>query len=551
VAVRLAAVIVAVALAYHFSLGTLLRDWRYQTPLADLSLVPPVAAGLLVVAARRHGIVGATRLGRLDLVIATLCLLATAAVAVAGPALLANYYWAVRPDLLSLPLAATGAIVLLFGTRTVIAFLFPLGFLALAWPLPHAVLAEQVLERVTTLTSVALRAILGVLPVARVMPGAGDMRLFVPHGAHGFIVSVASACSGTESLFGFGLIGFATLYLVRGPFLRRLAWLALGMVAVWVGNLVRILALLAAGRWLGQGIAIDALHPVAGILMLNLVFGMLLLVMRRFGLDWRRGRQVRHADTPLTQPAPPAELPTGRQLSRRLAVLVVAAVGLAVVNGQLAAAATGFSNTQRPASASFRSLPTAGPDWTVTELRSMDWSRPYFGDRSEWIRYRLRPRPGLALAHRYTIWADAILTPDLGALLAHPVRSCYRLHRYTMLVDQRVILASGIVGEQLVYQRPTGERWHVLTWEWPVRTGRDDVGHERMVLLASTQATVGSAVAPQRPEGRLRSSVLRALNVLGPDRDPNPTLAAGMLAAGDGIIAARLGPPSSGTVSRA
>jgi len=181
----------------------------------------------------------------------------------------------------------------------------------------------------------------------------------------------------------------------------------------------------------------------------------------------------------------------------------------------------------------------------------MDWPRPYFGDRSEWIRYRLRPRPGSAVAHRYTIWADAILTPDLGALLAHPVRTCYRLRKYTMLVDQRVTLASGIVGEQLVYQRPTGERWHVLTWEWPVRTGRDDVGHERMVLLASTQAAVGTAAAPRRPDGPLRSSVLRALNVLGPDRDPNPTLAAGMLAAGDGIIAARLGPQSSDTVSRA
>jgi exosortase/archaeosortase family protein len=529
-----------VALAYHYSIGTLLRDWRYQTPLADLCLVPPVAAGLLVVAARRHRIVGATRLGQLDLLVAGVCLLPTAVVAVAGPALFANYFWAVRPDLLCLPLAAIGAVALLFGTRTVIAFLFPLGFLALAWPLPHAVLAEHALERVTVLTTAALRAVLGVLPVARVMPGGADLRLFVPHGTDGFLVSVASACSGTESLFGFGLIGLATLYLVRGPLRRRLAWLALGMVVVWVGNLVRILGLLAAGRWFGEGVAIDALHPVAGILALNLVFGALLLAMRRFGLSWRLGRETSHADTPLSRPAPPTEHPTGRQLAGRLAVLVVVAVGLAAANGQLAAAATGFSNTQRPASVSFIANPAAGPAWKVSPLRSMDWSRPYFGDRSKWVRYRLRPRPGSTVAAGYTIWADAILTPDLGALLAHPVRACYRLHDFPVLVDQRVILASGIVGEQLVYQEPAGARWHVLTWEWPVRTHGDDVSHERMVLLASTEAAAGPGPAPGRRDQRLSGSVLRALNTLGPDRDPNPALAARMLAAGEDIIAARL-----------
>jgi hypothetical protein len=115
VPVRVAFIVLTVGAAYHYSLSTLLRDWRYQTPLADLALVPLLGVGLLIVASRRHRLVGASRLGRLDLVVAGVCMVVVVAVMVVGPIILANYYWAVRPDLLSLPLLALAAITILFG----------------------------------------------------------------------------------------------------------------------------------------------------------------------------------------------------------------------------------------------------------------------------------------------------------------------------------------------------------------------------------------------------------------------------------------------------
>lgn len=541
VPVRVAFIVVTVGAAYHYSLSTLLRDWRYQTPLADLALVPLLGVGLLIVASRRHRLVGASRLGRLDLVVAGLCMVVVVAVMVVGPILLANYYWAIRPDLLSLPLLALAAIAILFGTRAIVAFMFPLAFLLLAWPLPHTMLLEQVLDGITTVTSAAVAAVVRALPVAAVVPGGEDLRLLVPHNGGEFLVSVASACSGTESLVGFGVVALATQYLIQGPLQRRLGWLAIGALAVWLGNLIRILAILCTGRRFGSQMALEVLHPVAGIIMLNLIFAGLLLMVRRLGLSWRLARTDEAAsDTPLAQPAPPEQRATGGKVTARLLILTIGAGSLALVNGQLANAATGFSNSDRPASTTFMGHPTVGPLWKATKLRELDWSRPYFGKNSHWIRYRLRPTRKASAYGQATMWADAIVTHDLGALVAHPVRTCYELHRFVVLADQRVTMAGGIVGRQLVYQIPSGGQWHVLMWEWPVRSGIGDIVHERMILLASTDAQMISPVQKPRRGTRVGESVLAALNSLAPSRDPNPSLSRIMLAAADQIITVRL-----------
>ena len=101
--------------AYHFSLRTLASDWRYDTPLAHLVLVPPIAAALLVAASRRHRYVAFLRLGRFDLVLAGMFAAAALGLVAAGPALWSKYFWAMRIDLLTLPLFAAAAIVLRFG----------------------------------------------------------------------------------------------------------------------------------------------------------------------------------------------------------------------------------------------------------------------------------------------------------------------------------------------------------------------------------------------------------------------------------------------------
>ncbi|TMK22506.1 MAG: hypothetical protein E6G65_02445, partial [Actinobacteria bacterium] len=49
------------AAAFWFSLRSLSGQWRYETPLADLVLVPVLAAVLFFAASRRHPYVGELR----------------------------------------------------------------------------------------------------------------------------------------------------------------------------------------------------------------------------------------------------------------------------------------------------------------------------------------------------------------------------------------------------------------------------------------------------------------------------------------------------------
>src|SRR5207244_7401324 len=131
-------------------------DWRYDTPLSDLVLVPPIAAALLVAASRRHRYVAFLRLGRFDLVLAGMFAAAALGLVAAGPALWSKYFWAMRIDLLTLPLFAAAAIVLLFGARALVPLAFPIAFLLLAWPLPYLALLERGLTALTHATAWAV-----------------------------------------------------------------------------------------------------------------------------------------------------------------------------------------------------------------------------------------------------------------------------------------------------------------------------------------------------------------------------------------------------------
>ncbi|HEX9343556.1 MAG TPA: exosortase/archaeosortase family protein [Actinomycetota bacterium] len=539
VPLRLGLLVALLVLSYHYSLESLIKDWDYQAPLADLALVPPVALGLLVAATLRHQSVGIMRLGRADLVIGGAGLLIAAASMLLAPVVLTNYYWAFRPDLLSLPIATVAVVALLFGVRTVIPFAFPLAYLMLAWPLPHAVMLEHAQRWLTTLTTGALRLLIGVVPVARVEAGGPDLRLFVPH-VPGFTVGVASACSGTGSLLGFSLIGLAALYLIDGPLRRRFAWLAVGALAIWVTNLLRVLAILAAGRLFGQSFALGVLHPLAGIVMVNLTFALLVIGLPRFGLTRRPLRAATPSDTPLTEPAPPEQRPTPRQLLPRLAVLAVVAAVLAVANGQLAIASVGFEHAMQPVSATFDAQPRVGASWMAERLGQIDDARTYFGSTATWTRYRLTPLAGATAAppQPFTVWVDSIVTSDLSALAAHPVLGCYRLHGFKVLTAQRVTMVAGLIGELLAYRLPDGDVWHALSWEWPVRNPDGGILQERMTLLASSDLRAASPLPGSVGQG-LRAPVLSAFNSLAPNHDPNPTLSRALLQVGAGIVASR------------
>ena len=403
------------AVAYHFSLQTLAANWKYETPLADLVLVPPVAAVLLVAASRRHRYIASLRLGRVDIVVGCLLILGALTFLTIGPAHWSKYFWAMRLDLLTLPLFAAGGVVLLFGTRALVPLLFPLAFLFLAWPLPYLALLEHILDGFTQATATAVQHVNAVAEIATTVAGSEDSRYVVAHGSSQFVVSVASACSGVNSLVGFAVVGIAALWFIRGTVMRRLAWLVFGGVLVWALNVARILMVLLVARHSGEHAAFDILHPIAGIVALNFAFLMALWLLPRFKLRRRRHDDDDEIiDTPLARTAPVAEQATPLRLAPRLILLVAAAMVLALADSQLQGVASGFDGTGRPAVAAFADRPLVGRDWRIRPVQEIGWATPYFGRESSWVRYRLRPQAQFARRTSFTVWADAILSPDLS-----------------------------------------------------------------------------------------------------------------------------------------
>src|SRR5205807_368771 len=247
--------------------------------------------------------------------------------------------------MLTLPLVAAAGIALFFGARALFGFVFPLLFLFLAWPLPYSVLLENVLERITAATVASVELVNRATGVAQ---SEGDGLFRLHHGASGFDVSVASACSGIDSLIGFAIVGVAVLYLVTGPVLRRALWLAAGLCAVWVGNVVRITSILVVARVFGQQAALEWLHPVLGLVVINVVAVLLWLALPRFGLRARSPFTPSVSDTPIGRMVPEAERATPRAILARGAVFAVVALGLGVADGQLSGIAAAFANDGLP-----------------------------------------------------------------------------------------------------------------------------------------------------------------------------------------------------------
>jgi exosortase/archaeosortase family protein len=302
----------------------------------------------------------------------------------------------------------------------------------------------------------------------------------VPSAAGAFDVVVASACSGIAGILGMLLVGLCAQYVLHGSRRARLAWLGAAVALAWVFNLVRILVLLAVGTTLGEGVAMDVVHPVAGLLLLNSAMAVHVLLAGRFGLVLGLRRPVPY-DTPLTASVP-AELRRDRgQVARRATallsgVLVLAALGT-VVPGTAAAYAGSL-----PAVRPFADNPSLGSQFRVSDGVEKKWAERYFGEDSSWMRYEAEP---LSAAGGYTVWVDSVFTRDWSGLRAHPIVECYAFHDFELVRVARPRLTSGLLADEIVYRREDGATWHVLSWEWAVRTG-DDIAHERVTLLASS-----------------------------------------------------------------
>jgi exosortase len=489
--VRALAVVAAVSLAYHYSLLTLARGVGLQTPLAYLAFVPLIAIALGWVALRREPVQRPIHDRQLDYIVGLALIVFAAALAWLLPTTLAARFWMYRVDLLSLPIFAAGIVTLLYGLRSVWTLRFPLGFLLLAWPVPYLPLVGDGIRAFVDATSVALTALTHVIPIATAVPG-DDTFFFVKHNDELFPLSVSSACSGVNGLVGFILVGGALAYVVDGRLLRRLVWLASGLVLIWALNIARIELIFVAGALFGQHVAIEILHPVAGLLVFNLGVFAMLLAVPRFGL----------AFVPLSPavPAPAVPTPRVRQLRGALVVSAVLAIVVGVANAGYARYEAIVDSTGSARLTPFDVRTARVPDWETALVATYEEGKPFFGQSSTWDRMLYSSTPRASLRSSVPIYVDAIDTEDFNSFAAYGLEACYRFHGYRVEFQGPVDVGRGVSAAVIDYHGPKDNvDWTALWWEWPYHVGAKTM-YQRVVLFVANGPNATYAGAPDDAE---------------------------------------------------
>jgi exosortase/archaeosortase family protein len=523
----------AVVLAYHYSLSTLLRTARGDTPLAYLGLVPLLALGLAWLRSRLEPQPPATRDRRLDYLVGLPPLLVALGLNLLLPARLGVLFWIWRLDLLTLPLFVAGVVALLFGAPALWRARVPIAFLLLAWPLPYTSFLTNQLQTFTDLTVGAVRLVLHVFPVAHPI-GSSDGTLFaVVHDGRTFPVSVASACSGVNGVVGYTLVALAFLGVVRGPARRKLAWLTAGLVVIWSLNVARIVIVFAAAMMFGKQVAFDGFHPFLGLLTFAAGVVAMLALLRRFGLDvpTRRPPSAPTGDGSAPRPSPgPVRPRTG------LAVVLVVGAALlcGIVNTQLRSYDTVADAVGTPRLVAFLTHPSHPDGWRVYQVAHFDWARQYFGSDSSWWRYDYHwsATTPSSFHTRSTIIADVVSTSDRDSLNTYGIEACYDFHGYTLRSVSRVDLG-GTVGHVVDYRSGPHSEWTNVYWINPVRNSDGGIDYERvnLMLVDDAQSSFTARVPPLSAPSGLGATIEDALGGGGAPASPRLTETRAFLAA--------------------
>jgi exosortase/archaeosortase family protein len=489
-----------VVIAYQYSLGTLLSSLGQETPLSYLGLVPLISllliAGLIYLPGRPQRDIHDRSL---DYIVGLPLLAIALLVVTVGPARMSTFFWLWRLDLLSLPLFVAGAIAIVFGVRMLWRLRLPVAFLLLAWPPPYTLWLNGLLLDVTNLTLSALHAVIRLLPLAVPIPVSDGSLFQLSHGGSTFVLSVASACSGVNSVLGFLLVGAAAAALVRGPRGLKLLWLILGMTLIWSLDVLRIILIFAAADMWGENFAIDVLHPFVGLLFFSLgVLGMILL-MPRFRLQLLGPAPVTPSTgtPPSARTAPPARVrpqPAVRRARIPLLILAVTAAGVAVADLGLGQYQLLAQDLGPPRVQPFTLVDASVPGWASRFVATYGFDKVEFGTDSTWDRYLYLPGGASGVPQTVPVTLDVISTSDLGSFSTYTVADCYHFHGYQETDQSTVDLGGGVVANTVVYEVQGGLWWAAVYWEWPVTTASGET-YQRIVLneLADVNPTGSEA----------------------------------------------------------
>ncbi|MEX0768011.1 MAG: exosortase/archaeosortase family protein, partial [Microthrixaceae bacterium] len=352
----------------------------------------------------------------------------------------------------------------------------------------------------SALTAAAIRIAVGIIPVASAIPGDGITFRVPFSGAangDGFLVQVASACSGANGLLGFLLVAGAFAIVVKGAKSAKFLWLMTGLVLVWVFNVIRIMAILAVGRFFGETASIDVLHPIAGLVTFNAGVLIMVLNANRFGLTLPSYSGPSRTQSVL------AAVPSAKRAL--IGILAIASLG-AFFNFNLTSYDPIASSVGTPRVGKFSQVSLKPLGFDGEPVGSFENGKRFFGEDSSWTRYQYSGTGTETLGSEVPVLADVINSGNLQAFSDFGLEACYNFHGYSTQGVKRVDLGNGVVGTVLNWADLDELAWTTVYWIWAVSSG-NEVRYERVVLLLNDSKDSRVASPP------LETSAARQLGI--------------------------------------
>lgn len=273
------AVSVVPLLAYATPLwNNLLAD----TPIADIIWIPIIALGWMVWNLTL-GDTSAPDDAELNAIIGTLLALMVGGLLVLGPERWPAFFVYDHAGLLLWPLWILAMSWLFWGLAGTRRIIIPLIYLLLVWP--------PIFEGIANATqSILVGWAVGILIafshiVNWLTPSSPVGTFSVLYQHHPFLVVVAQACSGADSLLGSAIIIPTLWFLFKGP-LRNKLWLSIiALVGALVLNWVRLAIIVFAVHAIGPDITFTYIHPVLGFVLFALLAVGIVLLLRPFHLQ--------------------------------------------------------------------------------------------------------------------------------------------------------------------------------------------------------------------------------------------------------------------------
>lgn len=471
-----------------------------------------------------------------DLFLAVPLLLGAFFILLVIPARLSWYFWLNRMDLLALPMWVAAVGIIFLGYQQMLRTWPAWLVLFFVWPYPAVWV-----QRLATGPMVEGAAWVGALTVDFLrLPYLLDpdyrtvfTTTHLPDGEN-FVLVIGQLCSGTAATLGFLQVGGAMMLMTRGSGWRRLGWLGLGFVLAYLSNLVRVSVLLALATSQSRELAVNQVHPVLGGVLFVVVLGIMLALIRPFGLRFDPSWRGRHLAWEPVEGG-------GRTL--RLVLVLVAAGAIGIGWSVAEAQRLGFIGVGDGAPmVAIESTETILPPvegWELVHLTEMSWT-DLFGRASR----------GDVWEYAATDWQEGdpwvgvqtVIAENKATLDRYSIEQCIDFHGRSLEGRTNVDLGHGVTGVILhdTYEDVPGS---YLYWVMPVQLPDGEIRHARIALIGDIdgftrviETPLGDGTSPATSNfGRALEDALSAVPRANAG-EVRGTLDAGMVQLAIGIV---------------